>query len=296
MGRGRKSCGSRRSVAGRSGAHRAGPPRASSARAEPGRAGRRGQCLRPPRTPSGTKIAHGTSDLATYASVEEREIKPVLDSLARQRILRPLGENGHAGDRYEIFHDVLAGAVLAWSARHEADAALEQERSAAAGLGWLAAAALVGLALMAALAAYAFSQRSEAQEQTVAATQQRELVRRRTNWHERASNCEARGTSLEPGLCKLSEPRRPRNRSGTECARRRPKRSQHGEAQAKEAKTTPRPEQTQRPSRGCGREKGCGTTRRRRKRARINSAESASSGGERPGSSRRTARARPLHR
>ena len=88
-------------------------------------------------TPSGTKIAHGTSDLATYAELDEREIKPVLDSLARQRILRPLGENGHAGDRYEIFHDVLAGAVLAWSTRHEADAALEEERSAVgAWHGW----------------------------------------------------------------------------------------------------------------------------------------------------------------
>jgi chemotaxis protein histidine kinase CheA len=117
-------------------------------------------------TPSGTKIAHGTSDLATYASLEEREIKPVLDSLARQRILRPLGENGHAGGRYEIFHDVLAGAVLAWSTRHEADAALEEERNRRKRLGWLAAAALVGLLLMAGLAAYAFSQRSEAQTQT----------------------------------------------------------------------------------------------------------------------------------
>jgi WD40 repeat protein len=124
-------------------------------------------------TPSGSKIAHGTSDLATYASLGEEEIKPVLDSLARQRILRPLGENGHAGDRYEIFHDVLAGAVLAWSTRHEADAALEEERKRRRRLGWLAAVALVGLALMAALAAYAFSQRSEAQKQSAEASAQR---------------------------------------------------------------------------------------------------------------------------
>jgi WD40 repeat protein len=129
-------------------------------------------------TPSGSKIAHGTSDLATYASLDEGEIKPVLDSLARQRILRPLGENGHAGDRYEIFHDVLAGAVLAWSTRHEADVALEEERKRRRRLGWLAAAALVGLALMAALAAYAFSQRNEAQRQAAAAEQQRAQVQR----------------------------------------------------------------------------------------------------------------------
>jgi WD40 repeat protein len=122
-------------------------------------------------TPSGTKIAHGTSDLATYASLDEGEIKPVLDSLARQRILRPLGENGQAGGRYEIFHDVLAGAVLAWSTRHEADAALEKERKRRRRLSWLAAAALVGLALMAALAVYAFAQRSEAREQAASAEQ-----------------------------------------------------------------------------------------------------------------------------
>jgi WD40 repeat protein len=117
-------------------------------------------------TPSGTKIAHGTSDLATYAELEEGEIRPVLDSLAHQRILRPLGENGHAGGRYEIFHDVLAGAVLAWSTRHESEEALEDERKRRRRLGWLTAAAFVGLLLMAALAAYAFSQRSEAQKQT----------------------------------------------------------------------------------------------------------------------------------
>ena len=127
-------------------------------------------------TPSGTKIAHGTSDLATYAELEEGQIKPVLDSLARQRILRPLGENGHAGGRYEIFHDVLAGAVLAWSTRHEADLALAEERKRRRRLGWLAGAALVGLVLMAALAAYAFSQRSEAQKQSQEAQDQREAA------------------------------------------------------------------------------------------------------------------------
>ena len=83
-------------------------------------------------TPSGTKIAHGVSDLASYAAVGEPELEPVLRSLAHERILRPLGENGHAaGDRYEIFHDVLGQAVLAWRARHDAEAALAREREAA---------------------------------------------------------------------------------------------------------------------------------------------------------------------
>lgn len=127
-------------------------------------------------TPSGTKIAHGVGDLASYAAVGERELEPVLASLASQRILRPLGENGHASDRYEIFHDVLAGAVLAWRTRHEADAALAEERKRRKRLAWLAAAALIGLALMAALAAYAFSQRSEARTQSAKAQFQRKVA------------------------------------------------------------------------------------------------------------------------
>jgi WD40 repeat protein len=128
-------------------------------------------------TPSGTKIAHAVGDLASYAEVGERELEPVLRSLAGQRILRPLGENGHAGGRYEIFHDVLADAVLAWRTRHDADTALAREREAARRrqrqLAWLVVAALIGLALMTALAAYAFTQRSEAREQAAAAREQK---------------------------------------------------------------------------------------------------------------------------
>ncbi len=64
-------------------------------------------------TPSGTKIAHSVSDLAEYASVREGELEPVLQTLASERILRPVAGDGGSG-RYEIFHDVLANAVLAW--------------------------------------------------------------------------------------------------------------------------------------------------------------------------------------
>ena len=99
----------------------------------------------------------------------------MLRSLAHQRILRPLGENGHAaGDRYEIFHDVLADAVLAWRTRHDADAALVRERKAARRrhriLLAIIAATLLALAAMTSLTLYAFSQRSEANEQAALAT------------------------------------------------------------------------------------------------------------------------------
>jgi hypothetical protein len=62
-------------------------------------------------TPSGTKIAHRADDLARYADVDEAELRPVLDALGADRLLRPLD------DHVEIFHDVLADAVLAWRGR-----------------------------------------------------------------------------------------------------------------------------------------------------------------------------------
>ncbi len=73
-------------------------------------------------TPSGTKIAHTVPDLATFAKVSEGELDPVLDKLAdnSERILRPVdpAPNQPGVQRYEIFHDVLAPAVLDWRMRY----------------------------------------------------------------------------------------------------------------------------------------------------------------------------------
>jgi predicted TIM-barrel fold metal-dependent hydrolase len=75
-------------------------------------------------TPSGTKIAHKAPDLAEYAKLSQAQLFPVLQELssAKTRILRPV-----AGERYEIFHDVLAPAILDWRARF----ILAQERAKA---------------------------------------------------------------------------------------------------------------------------------------------------------------------
>jgi hypothetical protein len=78
-------------------------------------------------TPSGTKIAHGVSDLAEYSSVDEQRLMPVLSTLGRERIVRTVDGAGSNGARYEIFHDVLGEAVLAWRREQE----LERERRAA---------------------------------------------------------------------------------------------------------------------------------------------------------------------
>lgn len=115
-------------------------------------------------TPSGSKIAHRPGDLAQYASVREADVMPVLDVLGRARIVRAVDGAG-GGERYEIFHDVLADGVLAWRARRE----LEREREAARGrqrrLAVVTALALLGLAMMTAVAVYALTQRSHARSE-----------------------------------------------------------------------------------------------------------------------------------
>ena len=128
-------------------------------------AGDRGAALRPPRHAVGDEDrARGVRPRASSPGRPEAEIQPVIATLANHRILRT-DESG----RWEIFHDVLAGAVLGWKSRHDAERAVararEESRRRHRRLGFLAFGALVGLALASALAVFAFSQRSEAREQ-----------------------------------------------------------------------------------------------------------------------------------
>jgi tetratricopeptide (TPR) repeat protein len=73
-------------------------------------------------TPSGTKIAHTIPDLAKYTELPETQFTPVLEKLSGEgdRILRPVAPPPDQPTtlRYEIFHDVLAPAILDWRARH----------------------------------------------------------------------------------------------------------------------------------------------------------------------------------
>ncbi len=128
-------------------------------------------------TPSGTKIAHAVDDLARYAGVPVDELAPVLSTLDASRILRRVPGRSGGPPRYEIFHDVLAPAVLAWRAGHESGRALEREREAARRrhrrVALLATAALIALAGTSALALWALSQRSEAREQAGAGERRR---------------------------------------------------------------------------------------------------------------------------
>ena len=113
-------------------------------------------------TPSGTKVARSLDDLAAYTGVPAAQIEPVLRTLSDGdwRIVRSVAEP--ARGRYEVFHDVLAEAILDWRARHE-----EQRRRARtvrkAAVTALGAVLIAGLALL--FAAWVASQKQEADRQ-----------------------------------------------------------------------------------------------------------------------------------
>src|SRR5437870_6997993 len=73
-------------------------------------------------TPSGTKIAHTARDLAESAVVDDAALTPILEALAigYDRILRTVAAlpERPTEPRYEIFHDRLAKAILAWRTAH----------------------------------------------------------------------------------------------------------------------------------------------------------------------------------
>ena len=103
----------------------AGSSGARAWRARTGRARRRGAHVPSPRHALGNKVAHRVADLAEYAGVPEDVVRRVLAKLAPPRIVRPL--NGSV----ELYHDVLADAVLAWRTQHDAERRLEEQRAAA---------------------------------------------------------------------------------------------------------------------------------------------------------------------
>jgi WD domain, G-beta repeat/CARDB len=101
-------------------------------------------------TPSGTKIAHSVSDLAQYADVPEADVALVVERLSSgdARILRPVGEA-----TFEIYHDVLAAAVLDWCARY-LQAMRERKRRKVRTVAAAVVLALAGGALAAAVVAW----------------------------------------------------------------------------------------------------------------------------------------------
>jgi hypothetical protein len=73
-------------------------------------------------TPSGSKIAYTKNDLVAYTAAPDAQLAPVLEKLSGSglRILRTVvpPPDQPRETRYEIFHDVLAAAILDWRGRY----------------------------------------------------------------------------------------------------------------------------------------------------------------------------------
>lgn len=80
-------------------------------------------------TPSRTKIAQEAGALASWAELPEAQVQAILTRLSGpdMRILRTVQAPGRP-DQHEIFHDVLAGAILDWRRRYDALRAEERVR------------------------------------------------------------------------------------------------------------------------------------------------------------------------
>lgn len=100
-------------------------------------------------TPSGTKIAHTPIDLARYTRFAEERVRETLERLCALRIMRPVAPaEGTREQRFEVFHDLLAGPILDWRARFEAQRLRSRMR-------WLLASLLASSAAALAIAALA---------------------------------------------------------------------------------------------------------------------------------------------
>jgi roadblock/LC7 domain-containing protein len=123
-------------------------------------------------TPSGTKIAHRTSDLAEYASLPEPRVAEVADRLSQGevRILRPVG-----GGTYEIYHDVLAAPILDWRTRQaqaQLEGAREGRRRLRRRLVGVGVVALVVIGILAALLRFQANKANDAARRLVVAEAQ----------------------------------------------------------------------------------------------------------------------------
>ncbi|MGA2483770.1 MAG: WD40 repeat domain-containing protein [Candidatus Acidiferrales bacterium] len=127
-------------------------------------------------TPSGTKIAQTLCDLAGYADFPQPQLAALLEKLSRDsRILRQVESPADRPDdpRYQIFHDVLAPAILDWRARFvkkqqlteagkraEEETRRAEEAKSARRMRWGVASLAVALMFTLVVAGYAWTQRA----------------------------------------------------------------------------------------------------------------------------------------
>jgi tetratricopeptide (TPR) repeat protein len=113
-------------------------------------------------TPSRSKIAYGISDLEVFAGSLAEAVPSLVQKLSDQhvRILRAVA-SADGQVRYEIFHDVLSEAVLAWRAKHLRD--LQEVEAKRRRKGCIVMAVIV-LAIIGAIAWYLHQKSEERQE------------------------------------------------------------------------------------------------------------------------------------
>ncbi len=141
-------------------------------------------------TPSGSKVACMAADLTNWAGPQAAAVPAVLDILSRNRILRAVAgrDDGQpAESRYEIFHDVLASAILDWRSRYisaqeraEAERRADEQARIARRLRRQSLALALLCLIAAGLAGWAILQRQQALESARLATA-RELTAAATN-------------------------------------------------------------------------------------------------------------------
>jgi CHASE2 domain-containing sensor protein len=70
-------------------------------------------------TSGGRKMALSSEELQEFSDAPAAPLEPALEHLERERILRPIPSSEPGGiGRREIYHDVLAPAILEWRRRH----------------------------------------------------------------------------------------------------------------------------------------------------------------------------------
>ena len=120
-------------------------------------------------TPSRLRIAQRASDLAGFAGVAESELEPLLEELSESSILRPVAGSDASDSRYEVRHDSLADAVLAWRTHYVTEHELAAERRRFRLRLALVLAGAVLLAVLAAVGTYAWTQRQTARSEALSA-------------------------------------------------------------------------------------------------------------------------------
>ncbi len=124
-------------------------------------------------TRSGTKVAHSAADLADFTDLDEGQVAAVLAHMADQdiRLLRPVqpASGAEDGTRYEIAHDIIGPAILAWRTHYEQEKRQHRERRKTRIWAGTALASLLLCAGVALLGIWAWQQKEEADDATVQA-------------------------------------------------------------------------------------------------------------------------------